>query len=201
MEKSCTWCATPTSWASAPTCSSRSTRWAGTSAGASAPAARTARACPSATASPRCTSPRSSSAASRSRVVTRFVLAAILTTTAATAFAMARKPPKQDSPLMETTGQHSKLDAPGSRVVTDAAQWRALWEDIGRPAPAADFSKDFAVAAFAGTRNTGGYKIVFDAPVEENGAHVIRYAVVKPGKGMMVTMSLTQPYAVKLFPK
>lgn len=130
--------------------------------------------------------------------MTKLVLAAILTALATTAPAMPRKPRIDKS--METTGQYSKLDKPGHRLVQTPEEWAALWKDIGRPAPQADLDKNFGVAAFAGTRNTGGYKIVFEAPVEEKGTLVVRYAVVKP-KGMMVTMSLTQPYAVRLFSK
>jgi hypothetical protein len=116
---------------------------------------------------------------------------------AAPAFAMARKPRVDKS--METEGQYCKIDQPCHRVIQTPEQWAALWKDLGRPAPLADFSAKFAVAAFAGTRNSGGYKVVFDKPVVENGALVIRYSVQRP-KGM-ATMSLTQPYAIELFPK
>lgn len=128
----------------------------------------------------------------------RILLTAILTAASLPAAAMMRKPRIDKS--METSGQHSKVDQPGHRVVETREQWEALWKELGRPAPQADLASHFAVAAFAGTRNTGGYKIVFDAPVEEKDSVLIRYWVVKP-KGMMVTMSLTHPYAVQLFPK
>lgn len=117
------------------------------------------------------------------------------------AAAMARKPKPAKEATMQTDGQHSKLDTPGHRVVTTPEEWARLWKDIGRDAPPADFTTQFAVAVFAGTRNTGGYKIVFDAPVETADSVLIKYAVAAPPKGGFVTMALTHPYAVKLFPK
>jgi hypothetical protein len=125
-------------------------------------------------------------------------LAALLTPPAS---AMARKPRTAKDPTMQTDGQQSKLDTPGHRVVTTPEDWARLWKEIGREAPPADLTTQFAVAAFAGTRNTGGYRIVFDAPVERADTLLIRYAVVAPPKGGFVTMALTHPYAVKLFPK
>lgn len=100
---------------------------------------------------------------------------------------------------MENEGSYSKVTQPGHEVVQTPEQWRALWDKLGKAAPSADLSKNFAVAVFAGTRNSGGYGIVFDAPVKEQDALVVRYKVTKP-KGM-ATMALTQPYAVRLFPR
>lgn len=116
----------------------------------------------------------------------------------APADAMSRKPRMDKS--METHGTYSSIDKPGYRLVTTAQQWKTLWSELKRPAPAeADFARHFAVAAFAGTRESGGFGIVFDKPVAEKDVLVIRYVITRP-KGM-ATMALTQPYAVKFFPK
>ena len=112
--------------------------------------------------------------------------------------AMARKPRVDKS--MESHGAYSTIDVPGHRVITTPEEWSALWSDLKKKVPTgADFNHFFAVAAFAGTRNSGGYGSVFEAPKTEKDALVVRYVVTRP-KGM-ATMALTQPYAVKFFPK
>jgi hypothetical protein len=123
--------------------------------------------------------------------------ALLLLLLAGAAAAMPRKPRVDRS--METEGSYCRVTQPGHEVVSTPAEWDALWKKIGKKPPSADLVNDFAVAVFAGTRNSGGYGIVFDPPVEEKGALVIRYAVTRP-KGM-ATMALTQPYAVRLFPR
>ena len=125
----------------------------------------------------------------------RLAAAALLLPLAGWAAAMPRKPRVDRS--METEGSYCKVSQPGHEVVQTPAQWQALWHKIGKKTPSADLANNFAVAVFAGTRNSGGYGIVFDAPVEEKGALVIRYKVTRP-KGM-ATMALTEPYAVRLF--
>lgn len=122
---------------------------------------------------------------------------AALLLAAAPLLAMPRKPRVDKS--METNGQHCRVAEPGYRVITANAQWLALWKDLGRPAPAADLTKYFAVAAFAGTRNSGGYSVVFDEPKTQPASILIGYKISRP-RGMAI-MALTQPYAVKLFPK
>lgn len=111
--------------------------------------------------------------------------------------ALARKPRIDKS--METDGVYSKIDKPAARVIDTPEQWAALWKDLGKPAPSADLEANFGVAVFAGTRNSGGYGIVFDKPKDEGGKTVVRYAVTEP-KGMAI-MALTQPWAVRLFPR
>ena len=124
------------------------------------------------------------------------VVVALLPLTSA-ALAMPRKPRVDKS--METEGSYSRVSRPGHEVIETPQQWQELWKKLGKKAPSADLANNFAVAVFAGTRNSGGYGIVFDAPVEEKGVLVVRYKVTRP-KGM-ATMALTTPYAVKLFPR
>lgn len=131
------------------------------------------------------------------RAAAALLLPALLLLPAPPAGAMARKPRVDKS--METEGQYGRIDEPGYRIIATQEQWSALWKELHKPVPAADFKTRFAVAAFAGSRNSGGYKVVFDAPVEEGGALVIRYAVQRP-KGM-ATMAFSQPYAIQFFPK
>lgn len=94
-------------------------------------------------------------------------------------------------------GSYCAVSEPGHRVVESAAAWKKIWQELGRPAPPADFAKQFAVAVFAGERPSGGWGIVFEEPAAEGQALVVRYRVTPP-KGM-ATMAFTQPYAVRMF--
>ena len=116
---------------------------------------------------------------------------------AAPTWAMPRKPRMDKS--METEGSYCKISTPGHRVVETPQQWVQLWKDLGKKAPPIDLSKQVAVAVFAGLRNTGGYAIAFEPPKIEGDAVVVRYTIAKP-KGMAI-MALTQPYAIKMFPR
>jgi hypothetical protein len=100
---------------------------------------------------------------------------------------------------MDFKGQNCPVETPGHRLIESPAAWTALWKDLGKPAPAQEFAKSFAVAVFAGRKPTGGWSIAFDEPKPEKDALVVRYAVKKP-KGM-ATMALTAPYAVRTFAK
>jgi hypothetical protein len=98
---------------------------------------------------------------------------------------------------MEITGQNCGVAEKGHRVVEDEAGWQALWKELAKTAPKQDFKKEFAVAVFAGTRASGGHKVLIDEPLAEKDALVVRFAVQKP-KGM-ATMQMTTPFAVKTF--
>ena len=127
--------------------------------------------------------------------MSRLALALLLA--AAPAAAMPRKPRMDKS--METEGAYCGITTPGHRVIETPEQWKQLWKDLGKPAPPVDFSKHVAVAAFAGLRNSGGYGIVFEPAEIKDDMLVVRYSVTYP-KGMAI-MALTQPYAVKIFPR
>jgi hypothetical protein len=102
--------------------------------------------------------------------------------------------------MQEWKGQFSGVLQGGQRVIESAAQWQALWSDIGQPAPAGpDFDSIFAVAVFLGRRNTGGYGVGWLDPASSGPAGVIRYKEIKP-QGV-ASQILTQPYAVKIFPR
>lgn len=96
---------------------------------------------------------------------------------------------------MEWKGAFCTVREPEVLVVKTRPDWEGLWKRLGKAAPEADLDKNFAVAVFLGTRNTGGYGVVFEPP----SGPVVRYLVKKPAG--MVIQALTQPYAVRLFPK
>lgn len=130
---------------------------------------------------------------------------------AAPALGMARKPPEKtmDDPARlaavnltpaEWKGHSCGVAEPGARVVSDEASWRALWKDaFGKDAPAVDFTRFVAVAAFAGSRNTGGWSAELLAPEAAAKGVVVPYRVKGPAPGAFVTMAFTAPYAVRLY--
>lgn len=98
-------------------------------------------------------------------------------------------------------GAAQPLTAPEARVIRNEAEWKELLDAIGaesRP-PAPDFSRVTVVALFAGERPTGGYRIQVDRVVEDPASPrkaVVRYRVVPPARGALVTQAFTCPYIV-----
>lgn len=141
----------------------------------------------------------------------RRLLAAALALGAAASSGMARKPPEKtmDDPArisaVDVTpaawkGHSCGVSEPGARVISDAAAWAALWKDaFGKEAPAVDFTRFTAVAAFAGSRNTGGWSVELLAPEAGPKGVVVPYRVKGPSPGGFVTMAFTSPYAVRLY--
>lgn len=137
--------------------------------------------------------------------------AALLALSAAEGTAMGRRPPEKtmDDPARiaavdvspaEWKGHSCGVPEPGHRVVTDAAAWTALWKDaFGREAPAVDFKRFVAVAAFAGSRNSGGWSVELLPPTAGPDGVVVPYRVKGPGPGAFVTMAFTSPFAIRLY--
>lgn len=128
-----------------------------------------------------------------------FLIAALILPAAG----MAKRPHKggvKKEAAMNWHGPFCDVEKPGTEVVTTREGWLRLWKRIGRSAPEADLDKHMAVAVFLGARNTGGYGVLFLDPVEGKDETVVRFKETTPG-GNMVIQALTQPYAVRLFPK
>lgn len=135
----------------------------------------------------------------------------LLATAAAPGRGMGRRPPEKtmDDPARiaavavtpaEWKGHSCGVPEPGHRVVADAAAWAALWKDaFGREAPAVDFSRFVAVAAFAGSRNSGGWSVELLAPTSDPKGVVVPYRVKGPAPGAFVTMAFTAPFAIRLY--
>jgi hypothetical protein len=92
-------------------------------------------------------------------------------------------------------GAFSKVESPfvfTARSKETYAQLKTLVENL--PAESEiDFDKQAVVAAFAGTKNTGGYSVEIK---KANGK--IAVEILAPPKDAMVTQSLTQPFVVAL---
>ncbi len=130
------------------------------------------------------------------------------------ALGMARKPPGKsmakntdisqiaspDTLPSHWEGGQCSVREPSARLIRTKAEWAELWKTAWeRDAPAVDFEKYFAVAVFAGLRNTGGYGVDFIPPVLEDGSVIIAYRVTSPSPSGFVIQAFTQPYAVKLY--
>ncbi len=95
-------------------------------------------------------------------------------------------------------GQQCGVSIPTARVVRTASAWAAVWTALGKPPPAADFSKSFAVAVFLGRKPTGGFSVEFLPPRKDtSGALLIPYREKRP-QGF-VTQAISQPFAVRIF--
>jgi hypothetical protein len=96
-----------------------------------------------------------------------------------------------------TEGAYSKVETPFVFVARSAATYTQL-QSIVENLPSAldiDFEKTAVVAAFAGTKNTGGYSLDI-----KNVSNKILLEVTAPPKGAMLTQALTTPYKVALVP-
>lgn len=142
-------------------------------------------------------------------------LAAALLVSATAAAAMGRRPPKtaDEKPApapaaapVETTmtiqewkGQMGGPAVRGHLIAADEAAWKGVWRELGKDAPALDFSKYAAVAVYVGERPTGGFTAVFDEPVAQGDDLLVRYRIAKPTG--FVTQAFAYPWKVRAFPK
>ena len=112
---------------------------------------------------------------------------------------------KTDEPMTKPGGEikilaedaYSKVETPFvfvARTNETYAQLQSLVEKLPL-ASEIDFDKFAVVAAFAGTKNTGGYSVAIKKSVGN-----IALEVVPPPKDGMTTQALTMPYQVALVP-
>ena len=94
-------------------------------------------------------------------------------------------------------GQQSNVEKPFIFVARDAETYRQL-RNIVQDLPAAntiDFDANTVVAAFAGTKPTGGYGVQIRKTSQTN-----MIDLISPPKGSMNIQIITQPYKVVLIP-
>ncbi len=94
-------------------------------------------------------------------------------------------------------GANSKIETPFIFVARDAKTFELLKNSVENlPAVSEiDFTKTAVVAAFAGTKNTGGYSLA----IKQTGEN-FSVELLSPPPGAMVTESLTSPYKITLVP-
>ncbi len=94
-------------------------------------------------------------------------------------------------------GANSNVEVPFvfvARSPETYAQMQSLAENLP-PVSQFDFDKSAVVAAFAGTKNTGGYSVKI-----QKSADKIAVELIAPPKGAMTTQALTTPYEIVLIP-
>ena len=94
-------------------------------------------------------------------------------------------------------GAYSKVEEPFVFVAREQETYAQL-QSIVENLPSAseiDFSKSAVVAAFAGTKNSGGYSVSI-----KNSAGKVLIEMINPPKDAMVTQVITTPFNVALIP-
>ena len=110
--------------------------------------------------------------------------------------------PMNDKPIggelkIIAEGSYESLETPFIFVARSAETYAQLQKFVAQLPPVSeiDFAQTAIVAAFAGTKNTGGYSVTV-----KKAADKIRIDVVEPPKDAMTTDALTTPFAVALVP-
>jgi hypothetical protein len=86
-------------------------------------------------------------------------------------------------------------------VIKDANTWAQFWSELGvGDRPTVDFTRDVAVVAAAGQRQTGGHEIAIDRVTQTDGELTVEVVERTPGPNCMTTASLTQPVDVVIVP-
>ncbi|WP_228720029.1 protease complex subunit PrcB family protein [Methylococcus geothermalis] len=97
-------------------------------------------------------------------------------------------------------GTQSGIEDERTAVILDEAAFRSLWAShvVGSvPAPSlpeVDFASDMVIAAFAGAKNSGGYRLSV-AGIEEKDRRIrVNLVLNRPGAGCMTAQVVTQPH-------
>jgi hypothetical protein len=90
-------------------------------------------------------------------------------------------------------GFHSPIETPYVAIIRDSETYTALQDAGNLPALGAEFFKsNVVIAAFAGTRNTGGYSVAIDRAADGQ----ISVTENSPAKDAMVPQVITSPFKV-----
>jgi len=99
-------------------------------------------------------------------------------------------------------GSYSGVDTERFEVIRDEPAFRSLWiahtagTSPTSPLPQLDFAKDMVIAAFAGTKSTGGYSLNISSITAEKERLKVILSLTQPGPDCMVSQVLTQPYVM-----
>ncbi|MBL3540664.1 protease complex subunit PrcB family protein [Aminivibrio sp.] len=91
-------------------------------------------------------------------------------------------------------------------VVKSPDEWKELWGEINGnvlplpPLPEIDFSRQALAAVFQGLKRTGGYSISVEAIIETGDRVTVFVREQEPGPQNLVTMALSSPWEVVVFP-
>lgn len=103
-------------------------------------------------------------------------------------------------------GSQSGVKKAERTVVKTPEECSALWkrhagEAVTSEAPKVDWSKEMVLAAFLGTRNTGGYAVQITGAKEQEGKLVVQVTEKAPKPGGFVTQVITSPFHLVAVPK
>jgi hypothetical protein len=97
-------------------------------------------------------------------------------------------------------GTQSGIEDERTVVILDQPTFRDLWAShvagfVPPPSPPeVDFAGEMVIAAFAGARNTGGYRLSVTG-IEGNGRRIqVSLVLNRPGAGCMTAQVVTQPH-------
>lgn len=89
-------------------------------------------------------------------------------------------------------------------AVYTQAEYQKLWTTAhgsAAPArPAVDFSKEYVIGVFAGSKPTGGYAVAVTSIIDTGTARTITVTLAKPGTSCIVTQALTSPFELIAVP-
>lgn len=100
-------------------------------------------------------------------------------------------------------GTQSVVATPLTAIVRDQITWNKLWIDTfggDVAAPPVDFTRNMAIAVYAGQKPTGGYGVTIATVERLNDRLVVDYRLRSPLPGQVVTQALTAPYAIAIVP-
>jgi hypothetical protein len=100
-------------------------------------------------------------------------------------------------------GLDSNVDAARQATARTPGEWEALWRAHGgdRTRPAVDFSKEFVVAVFLGSRPTAGFSVEIVSTRDDGAGLVVQYRETRPPAGAILAQVLTMPYHIAAVPK
>ncbi len=110
----------------------------------------------------------------------------------------ARPQPQGRILVRQWHGQYSGEIAPRHLIIGSETQWKNIWAELqpATPAPRIDFSRQRAVAVFAGQKPTAGYIVKFGAPTRQGRRLIVPFCVQAP-RGMAAEV-LSQPWGVAI---
>ncbi|MEJ0053573.1 MAG: protease complex subunit PrcB family protein [bacterium] len=104
-----------------------------------------------------------------------------------------------------TTGTHAGgVTTRKNYLATDAEGIAKLWKlafGTSSTTPAVDLSSQEVVGVFAGQKPTGGYAIAVTKVEDSATERTVYVTLTVPGKGCMVTQSLSTPYSIIVMPR
>lgn len=106
--------------------------------------------------------------------------------------------------ILDSGAQAVEVTERKNFAVYDAQEFARLWKMAhgtdGVAVPNIDFSKEYAIGVFAGTKSSGGHLIAVEKITEAGDTRTVGMVLTKPGANCVVTEALTSPYQIIVVP-